>query len=560
MSIVRIVASPGRVRAGASAPLTRPRASVHHLALLTIPLETLLEAGVLAGLAWPLLRLITHRAFWSAFPRVAVRAVGLLAAYAALLAVLALRFPLALRFLAVPAALLVAYESWHARPGYGRARRLPPGSLVPVPLFPFLDDRAYLQEAARHGPVFKTSQLGLGGSPNPCPVFSWRQGVRAHLGLVHPMVCVVGLDRATEILRRFDDVLVPPAVPFSRFIPGGFFRYMAGEPHRRYRQLFRVAFSGRVVKECEPDVVTETRRALRAMAEEGAAADGARPDPHLARMAATIFVRVFFGIEAGAPAGTRLEALYRVLAVPRNAPARAVRPALAEAMAIARAGATAAVAPASFLGELGRSRPEALDDPTVLANLVYMAHTTSRDVADLMAWILKLLGDHPAWVARLRQDAGPDADRDGGLADRVVQETLRLAQSEYLYRKVPHDLEIDGRVVPRGWLLRLCIRESHRDPRVFDRPDAFDPDRFLGRTYPQAEYAPFGAFDRSCLGIHLTVTVARLFVTTLAREFDWTVVADGPQEFRGWHWAPSSRFRIRVTPRLAPAIAEGARG
>ena len=56
------------------------------------------------------------------------------------------------------------------------------------------------------------------------------------------------------------------------------------------------------------------------------------------------------------------------------------------------------------------------------------------------------------------------------------------------------------------------------------------------------------------------MTVARLFVTTLAREFDWTVAADGPQEFRGWHWAPSSRFRIRVTPRLAPAVAEGARG
>ena len=527
---------------------------------MTIRGETILEVGVLAALTWPLLRLITHRPFWSAFPRVGMRATALLAGYGLLLATLALRYPVALRWLAGLAAALIVYEAWRARPGYGRSRRLPAGSLVPVPLFPVLDDRAYLKEAARHGPVFKTSQLGLGGSPNPCPVFSWKQGVRAHLGLVHPMVCVVGLDRATEILRRFDDVLTPPAVPFSRFIPGGFFRYMAGEAHRRYRQLFRVAFSGRVVKERELDIVAEARRELSRMAEEGGATEaGVRPDPYLGRMAATIFVRVFFGIAAGTPALARLEALYRVLAVPRGAPAREVRPALAEAMAIARAGATAAGAPASFLGELARARPDSLDDPTVLANLVYMVHTTSKDVADLMAWLLKLLGDHPAWMERLRGDAGPDADGDGGLADRVVQETLRLAQSEYLYRKVPHDLEIDGLVVPRGWLLRLCVRESHRDPRVFDRPDAFDPDRFLGRTYAPAEYAPFGAFDRSCLGIHLTVTVARLFVTTLAREFDWAVAADGPQEFRGWHWAPSSRFRIRVTRRLAPAMAGSAR-
>lgn len=521
---------------------------------MTTHLETTLEAGALAALAWPLLRLIGRRAFWTSYPRVATRSVFLLVGYAALLALLAWRWPVALRVLAVPAVALVAWETWRARPGLGRARRWPPGSLTPVPLFPVLDDRAYLKESARHGPVFKTSQLGLGGSPNPCPVFSWRQGVRAHLGLVHPMVCVVGLDRITELLRRFDDVLTPPAVPFSRFIPGGFFRYMAGEPHRRYRQLFRIAFSGRVVKECEPDIVTESRRALRAMADEADAPDGVSPEPHLARLTAAVFVRVFFGIEADSPARARLTTLYRVLAVPQNEPARAVGPALDEAMAIARAEATAAGAPASFLGELARVRPDALGDPTVLANLVYMVHTTSKDVADLMGWILKMLGDHPEWTARLREESKTPAD-DGGLADRIVQETLRLAQSEYLYRKVPHDLEIGGHVVPRGWLLRLCIRESHRDPRVFERPEAFDPDRFRNRTYAPSEFAPFGAFDRSCLGIHLTVTVARLFVTTLAQEFDWTVAADGPQEFRGWHWAPSARFRVQVASRLAPAAS-----
>jgi cytochrome P450 len=424
---------------------------------------------------------------------------------------------------------------------------------VPVPFFPVLDDRAYLNESARHGGVFKTSQFGLGGSPNPCPVFSWKQGIRAHLGIVHPMVCVVGLDRAMEVLRRFDDVLTPPAVPFSRFIPGGFFRYMSGEPHRRYRELFRIAFSGRVVKECEAEIVTQARRTLDRMAQDSSGAESERPDVFLGRMTATIFARTFFGVSTDSPVLARLEALYQVLAVPRNAPARAVRPVLAEAMAIARASATRADAPGSFLAELAHVRPDALDDPTVVANLVYMLHTTSKDVADLLAWVLKMLSDHPAWIDRLREDRSSDGD--GGLADRIVQETLRLAQSEYLYRKIPHDLPIDGFIAPKGWLLRLCIRESHRDPRVFDRPDVFDPDRFLHRTFTQAEYAPFGAFERSCPGIHLTVTVARLFVITLAREFDWTVVDDGPQEFRGWHWAPSARFRIQLTPRRPGPVA-----
>src|SRR5262245_39894894 len=174
---------------------------------LTTYVEMVIEVGVLASVTAPLLWLLVHRSFWSAYPRVAVRASGLLSVYAAFLAWLAISYPIVLRFLTIPAALLVLYEAWLSRPSYGQARRMPPGSLVPVPLFPVLDDQAYLKESARHGGVFKTSQFGIGGSPNPCPVFSWKQGIRAHLGIVHPMVCVVGLDRVIDVLRRFDDVL-----------------------------------------------------------------------------------------------------------------------------------------------------------------------------------------------------------------------------------------------------------------------------------------------------------------------------------------------------------------
>src|SRR5262249_62389614 len=172
-------------------------------------------------------------------------------------------------------------------------------------------------------------------------------------------------------------------------------------------------------------------------AQAGSRAAGARPDVFLGRMAATIFARAFFGISSDSPALARLEALYEVLAVPRNASARAVRPALVEAMAIARTSATRADAPGSFLGELARVRPDALDDPTVVANLVYMLHTTSKDVADLSAWVLKMLSDHPAWVEQLREDRSPDGDE--GLADRIVQETLRPAQRTDIHRNIPHD-------------------------------------------------------------------------------------------------------------------------
>jgi cytochrome P450 len=114
---------------------------------------------------------------------------------------------------------------------------------------------------------------------------------------------------------------------------------------------------------------------------------------------------------------------------------------------------------------------------------------------------------------------------------------------------------VEGFVIPAGWLLRLCIRESHRDPAIFAEPDRFDPDRFRGRAYSRLEYSPFGASTsrHACLGELLAKTIARVFLVEVARGFAWRVVGDGPREFDGWHWTPGPRFRIAIAPRASVA-------
>jgi cytochrome P450 len=198
-----------------------------------------------------------------------------------------------------------------------------------------------------------------------------------------------------------------------------------------------------------------------------------------------------------------------------------------------------------------RVEPQRADDPTVLGNLIYMLEAGRTDVGGLLMWVLKLLTDHPAWLAALQApspspSSAPDED---SLADRVVKETLRLEQSEYLYRRVTGDIEIGDTVIPKGWLLRICIRDGHQNPAVFEHPESFDPDRFLGRKYLHSEYAPFGLFHHMCVGAQLTQVIARTFVTELAQGFDCRAVADGPPEHPRFHWEPSPRFRIRLSER-----------
>jgi cytochrome P450 len=132
-------------------------------------------------------------------------------------------------------------------------------------------------------------------------------------------------------------------------------------------------------------------------------------------------------------------------------------------------------------------------------------------------------------------------------------ETLRLEQSEYIHRRVRETFEHDGFVFPAGWLLRLCVRESHRSEEIWSDAATFDPDRFLRQPMPKSQYSPFGFLEHACSGVDLSAMICRVTLEELAA-FDWAIASDGELEryFGHWsHWEPSSRLRIRLSTRSA---------
>ena len=454
-----------------------------------------------------------------AFPRIASTLLAA-AAGVALGIALASRSALAWRLLAAASLMLLAAEAWRARDSFGRARRLPPGSLALAPLGPWVDPGFYFAQTERHGPVFKMSHL------------------------VSPQVCIADLGLGRELLRRYDAALAVPPLPFDRLVPGGFIRYMDPEPHRARSATLRTAISKDVVAACEPAVQALMREALADLARQSGQL---HPRTRLDTMVFHGAGHLFFGFAPGSEALARFERAMQVLDYRRalRVPPFRVRRALNEAMAL-----LAETQPRGFLGALARADPVAAREPAVVANLLYVFNTSWPDIAGLMSWITKWLASHPEWLARLRT-----ADDPVAMAERIVRETLRLSQSEYLVRRAREPLEVGGFVIPRGWLVRVCVREIHRRADVFSEATRFLPDRFLIPPGPQA-YAPFGASHISCLGENVTLMFGRLLALELARGYEIAVAGDGPLELGPFHWQPSSRFRVRLTP-LAQA-GEGA--
>lgn len=141
-----------------------------------------------------------------------------------------------------------------------------------------------------------------------------------------------------------------------------------------------------------------------------------------------------------------------------------------------------------------------------------------------------LLSQHPEIERRVHDeidevlgDELPTASdvRDLDLTERVIQEAMRLYPPVYTtFREPTEPIQLGGYQVPEGALVMLPQWGVHRDPRWYDDPETFDPDRWTsdrasGR--PNYSYFPFGGGPRHCIGKHLSMLEAQIILATVAQ-------------------------------------------
>jgi cytochrome P450 len=105
----------------------------------------------------------------------------------------------------------------------------------------------------------------------------------------------------------------------------------------------------------------------------------------------------------------------------------------------------------------------------------------------------------------------PDAEDLGALdlTRAVVQEAMRLYPPVGWFGRLAAGPDrIGGHDIPAGAILALSPWLVQRDPRLWPKPDRFDPGRFAPGAPRPAPYAyfPFGGGPRTCLGNHFATT------------------------------------------------------
>ena len=139
-----------------------------------------------------------------------------------------------------------------------------------------------------------------------------------------------------------------------------------------------------------------------------------------------------------------------------------------------------------------------------------------------------------------------------------MKETLRLHPSVSGFsRVIDKDDELGGHFIPAGTLINLLPYALHHNPKYWDDPEKFDPERFSAQKddddagYHRFAYFPFSLGPRHCIGQTFAEFEGKVLIARFMKSFKFKLV---PGQNFGYEdpkttLSPKDRIRCILTLR-----------
>lgn len=178
----------------------------------------------------------------------------------------------------------------------------------------------------------------------------------------------------------------------------------------------------------------------------------------------------------------------------------------------------------------GMTEQQLLDECLVLFAAGY------ETTANALSWTFFLLDQHGDQRDKVLAEIDAiDIDPDNPLDSlmqldyirQVVSESMRLYPPAWMIDRIAIEPdEFDGINISNEEIVNCYIYGVHRDPKYWDQPNEFQPDRFEKdklRDIKTFTYCPFGGGPRLCIGQQFAMMELQLVVYTLLKNFKFTL-------------------------------------
>ncbi|CBY23488.1 unnamed protein product [Oikopleura dioica] len=166
---------------------------------------------------------------------------------------------------------------------------------------------------------------------------------------------------------------------------------------------------------------------------------------------------------------------------------------------------------------------------TVVATIVGVFLGASDTLANTMTWLALVLADHPEVQEKMNNEIKAAREIDADLKKEncpftrfVLLESRRLnSVSDTLPHIVSEDITVKGFHIPRNSQIFGSLAAVMRDPKNFDNPSKFIPDRFIkdGRFENDPKVCGFSVGLRNCIGKSLAIEEYFAFATAMVENF-----------------------------------------
>ncbi len=334
-----------------------------------------------------------------------------------------------------------------------------------------------------------------------------------------------------------------------------------GETWLRQRRIIDPAFEGGRLKDTFPAMLAAGQGMVERLRSQHGAFD---IEPHASHAAADVIFRTLFSIPITHhvardvfdefQAYQRAQPILNIAAfvpLPKWMPrfhrkhtregAKAIRRLITDLTAARQAEIAAGTAPDDLATKImtttdpvtgqGFDTSEMVDQ---VAIFFLAGHETS---ASALAWALWLLAANPQVQDRVAAEGTAFGDQPSfsdlsklRYTKDVFRETLRLYPPvPMMVREAKCPVQFRERQVPKGAQIVLSPWHLGRHERFWDRPDAFDPDRFKtenGKQCLRDAFIPFSSGPRVCTGAGFAMVEGPLLLAMVARAFRITTVAE----------------------------------
>jgi len=170
---------------------------------------------------------------------------------------------------------------------------------------------------------------------------------------------------------------------------------------------------------------------------------------------------------------------------------------------------------------------ERLSDSEIRDDLITLMLAGHETTATTLAWVFDLLLHHPDALGRVRAEARSGEE---AFTTAVIHETLRIRPpAPFTARVAAQPFCLGGYRVDAGTRIVVHIIAINRDPRTYEHPNEFRPERFVGARPQTYAWVPFGGGAKRCLGASFSMRELITVLHVLLREGEFSAVDDTPE-------------------------------